>query len=136
MYAPAMRALVFSAILLAGCGGSQSASPASPPPPPATATTDGSAASGSAVAAASSGSPSPAVVDGMLTKMSEFKDKICACPDETCLNGVQDEMKQWNDDLSKQGIKNPTLTDDQTKRAAALGEALGKCLKRIGNMGG
>jgi hypothetical protein len=129
-----MRALVL-AILLAGCGGSQSAQPASTPPPPAAATTDGSAASGSAVAAASSGSASPAVVDGMLTKMSEFKDKICACPDQTCVAGVQDEMKQWGEDLSKQGIKQPTLTDDQTKRATVIGEALGKCLKRISNMG-
>jgi hypothetical protein len=134
MYAPPMRALVL-AILLAGCGGSQSAQPASTPPPPAAATTDGSAASGSAVAAASSGSASPAVVDGMLTKMSEFKDKICACPDQTCVAGVQDEMKQWGEDLSKQGIKQPTLTDDQTKRATVIGEALGKCLKRISNMG-
>ena len=134
MYAAPMRALVLSAILLAGCGGSQSAPPASPPPP-ATTTTDGSAASGSAVAAAPSGSASPAVVDGMLTKMSDFKDKICACPDQTCVAGVQDEMKQWGEELSKQGVKQPTLTDDQTKRATVIGEALGKCLKRISNMG-
>jgi hypothetical protein len=82
-----------------------------------------------------SGTP-PAVVDGMLNKMSEFKDKICGCPDQTCVEGVEDEMKTWGDDLKKQGIKNPQLTDAQAQRGAAIGEALGKCLKRIGNMGG
>ncbi|HEX4449781.1 MAG TPA: hypothetical protein VH143_02870 [Kofleriaceae bacterium] len=129
-----MRALIFSAILLAGCGGSQAAAPASAPaatPPPAgSAATAGSGAAGSA---SSSAGPS---VDSMLVKMSEFKDKICACPDQTCVEGVSDEMKKWTDDLKQQGVKDPRLNDDQTKRATEIGEALGKCMRRIGNMGG
>ncbi len=72
----------------------------------------------------------------MLNKMSEFKDKICGCPDQTCIEGVEDEMKQWSNELAKQGIKNPRLTDAQAQRGAAIGEALGKCMKRIDNMGG
>src|ERR1700733_7317598 len=103
MYAAPMRALVFNAILLAGCGGSQSAPPASPAPttpPPA-----GSATAAAAGSDASPATPPPAVVDGMLTKMSEFKDKICGCPDQACVEGVEDEMKAWGNDLAKQGIK-------------------------------
>ena len=131
---PPMRALLFC-FAVAACGGSQSAQPAMPPP--ATAPTTGSATAGSDTAAAApAGSASPAVVDGMLVKMGEFKDKICACPDQACLEGVQDEMQKWGADLAKQGITSPTLNEDQTKRATALGEALGKCIKRISNMGG
>jgi hypothetical protein len=129
-----MRALVFTAILFAACGGSQSASPASPapatPPPAGSAAPLGSDATGSA---ASSTGPS---VDAMLAKMGEFKDKICACPDQTCVEGVSDEMKKWSDDLKQQGVKDPHLTDDQTKRATEIGQALGTCMRRIGNMGG
>jgi hypothetical protein len=136
MYAAPMRALVFTAILLAGCGGSQSAPPASPapaatPPPAGSAVTGGSDAGGSATTTTTGPS-----VDSMIAKMGEFKDKLCACPDQQCVEGVSDEMTKWTHDLKQQGVKDPHLTDDQTKRAAEIGEALGKCMRRIQNMGG
>ena len=68
--------------------------------------------------------------------MDTFKGKLCACPDQTCVQGVSDEMTQWAKDMQAKGMKDPKMTDDQTKRATAIGEDMGKCMKRIMNMGG
>ncbi|HEY1551034.1 MAG TPA: hypothetical protein VGG28_24565 [Kofleriaceae bacterium] len=126
-----MRALVFS-ILLVGCGGSPSTPPASPTPPTPVAAGSATAGSDAGSAAATAG-PS---VESMIAKMGEFKDKLCACPDQTCAEGIGDEMKTWTQDLAKQGVKDPHLTDAQAKRLGDIRDAFGTCMRRISNMGG
>jgi hypothetical protein len=126
-----MRALALCFLL--ACGGS-APPPATTPPP---ATDPAPTAAGSATATPPpAGSGAEVDVEALLTKMTGFKDKLCACPDATCLEGVSDEMNAWAKDMKDKGMKEPHLNDDQTKRATAVGEEMGKCFKRISNMGG
>ena len=125
-----MRGLLFC--VLVACGGSQPA-PASPPPP----TSAAPAPVGSATPAAppAAGSATGLNPETLIAKMSEFKDKICACPDQTCAEGVATEMQTWGNEMQKAGAKNLQLTDDQSKRVTDVANALGVCMKRISNMG-
>lgn len=125
-----MRALVFC--VLVACGGSAPA-PATTPPPATEPAPAAAAAPATPPPAAGSGAQPD--VDALLVKMGGFKEKLCACPDSACIQGVSDEMTTWAKDMEAKGMKEPHLTDDQTKRATAITDEMSKCYKRISNMG-
>ncbi len=125
-----MRALVFCALV--ACGGS-APPPAATPPPAAEPAPTAAATPATPPATGSGATPD---VEVLLAKVAGFKDKLCACPDSNCVQGVSDEMNTWAKDMEAKGMKEPHMTDDQTKRAAAIGDDIGKCIKRITNMGG
>jgi hypothetical protein len=121
----AMRALLICVVL--GCGGSQSSTPATTPPPPAQTTAAGS---GSA-APAGSGTPLP---DSVIDKLAGFKDQLCACPDNACMEKVNDDMNAWG--KTQQSLKDAQVSDAQTQRLKSIMEEMQKCVKRVSNMGG
>jgi hypothetical protein len=65
-----------------------------------------------------------------MNKMSEFKDKMCACKDMACAQRVSDEMSRWSQEMAKEQQEPPRMTEDDTKRATAIGEEMGKCMQK------
>jgi len=68
--------------------------------------------------------------------MGEFKDKMCACKDTKCVQAVSDEMTKWSQDMTKDNQEPPKFTDEDTKRATAIGEQMGKCMQAAMGTGG
>ncbi|HEY4058436.1 MAG TPA: hypothetical protein VGM39_17610, partial [Kofleriaceae bacterium] len=74
--------------------------------------------------AASNGS-----ADDALVKVTEFKDRICACRDKDCATKVHDEYVQWGIALSKTpGQQRPD--EAMTKRMTEVAVAYGDCLSK------
>jgi len=67
----------------------------------------------------------------LMKKMSEFKDQMCACKDAACAEKVSDGMTKWSQDMSKEyrNKEPPRMTEEDTKKAAAIGEQMGKCMQ-------
>jgi hypothetical protein len=64
-----------------------------------------------------------------MAKMTEFKEAMCACKDADCAKKVSDEMTKWSQEQSKNQKEPPKMSEADTKKAAALGEELGKCMQ-------
>jgi len=60
----------------------------------------------------------------VVAKMTEFKDRICACKDRACVTKVNDDMMKWSSEVSKAG---KTGTEEETKKVVALSEEMSKC---------
>ena len=65
-----------------------------------------------------------------LAAMEGFKTKMCACADKKCALAVSDEMTRWSQKQANEMREPPRMTEEQTKQAAALGEAMGKCMEK------
>ena len=68
-------------------------------------------------------------MDAALDKMASFKDQVCACKDEACVDGVKKDMDKWmegNKDLKK---KEPS--EAQKKRGDEIFKALDECKEKI-----
>jgi hypothetical protein len=66
----------------------------------------------------------------VVTKMTEFKDKMCACKDAACAKTVNDEMTKWNQEQqtkNKDGVK---LSEADQKTATEIGTAMGDCMQK------
>ena len=63
-----------------------------------------------------------------MAKMAEFKDAMCKCKDAKCAQDVSDKMTQWTQAQSS-GKEPPKLSDADQKKAAQLGEDMGKCMQ-------
>jgi hypothetical protein len=61
--------------------------------------------------------------------MSKFKDQMCGCKDAKCAQDVADEMTKWSQEMSKSMKEPPKMADDDIKRAAAIGEEMGRCMQ-------
>ena len=66
----------------------------------------------------------------MMAKMTEFKDKMCACADSPCAQKVSDEMTKWSTDMAKDMKEPPKMSVEDTKKATEIGEAMGKCMQK------
>lgn len=64
-----------------------------------------------------------------MQKMEELKTKMCACKDAACAQAVSDDMASWSQEQAKNQKSPPKLSDNDQKRAAALGEQMGKCMQ-------
>jgi hypothetical protein len=64
-----------------------------------------------------------------LGKMSELKDKMCACKDPDCAKKVSDEMTAWSQEAAKKGDTAKMSEADQ-KKASELGVAMGECMQK------
>jgi hypothetical protein len=63
-------------------------------------------------------------------KMTEYKDKMCACKDADCAKKVSDEMTAWTASFSKsQGDKK--LGEADQKRTTELGTQMGECMMKL-----
>jgi hypothetical protein len=113
---------LIAALALASCAGSNPP-PAEPQPAPA--------ASTAAPAPAPAPPPPPPArskSDEALAKMAEFTDEMCACKDSPCAQRVADHMTKWAQEQMS-GSEPPKMTDEQTQRAAKIGEQLGACMQ-------
>ncbi|HEY5923749.1 MAG TPA: hypothetical protein VIV11_18835 [Kofleriaceae bacterium] len=64
-----------------------------------------------------------------MAKMTEFKDQMCACKDSKCAIRVSDDMTRWSQNEAKNSKTPARMTEGDTKKAAAIGEAMGKCMQ-------
>jgi hypothetical protein len=63
-----------------------------------------------------------------LSKMTEFKDKMCACKTPACATDVTNEMTKWSQSVPKeQGDKAAAMSPEETKKFTAISEELSKC---------
>ena len=73
----------------------------------------------------------PSSFEIALAKFVVFKNEMCLCQDTTCAQRVSEEMTAWSQAQTKvQQTGSPKATDEQSKRATALGEDMGKCMQR------
>jgi hypothetical protein len=67
--------------------------------------------------------------------MERFGDEMCACKDTACAQKVSDEMTKWSQEEAKDQKESPKMTEDDIKRATAIGERMGKCMQTAMGMG-
>ena len=64
-----------------------------------------------------------------MAKMTEFKDEMCKCKDAKCAQDVSDKMTKWGQEQSKTQKDPPKMNEADQKKAAAIGEEMGKCMQ-------
>jgi hypothetical protein len=66
-----------------------------------------------------------------MAKMTEFKDQMCKCAehDTKCAQTVSDAMTKWSQEQAKNQKEPPKMSEEDTKKAAAIGEEMGKCMQ-------
>jgi hypothetical protein len=63
-----------------------------------------------------------------LSKMGEFKDKMCACKTPACATDVTNEMATWSQAMAKEhGDKASAMSAEETKKFTAVSQELAKC---------
>jgi len=73
---------------------------------------------------------STASAEAALKEMERFRDEMCACKDSPCAQHVADEMGKWAQEQAKSQEEAPHMTDEDTKRATAIGEEMGQCMQK------
>ena len=71
-----------------------------------------------------------------MAKMSEFKDEMCKCKDAKCAQDVSDKMTKWSQEQAKNQKEPPKMSEADTKKAAEIGEQMGKCMQDAMGAGG
>ncbi|HEY5947950.1 MAG TPA: IPT/TIG domain-containing protein [Kofleriaceae bacterium] len=66
-----------------------------------------------------------------MAAMTKFKDELCACKDQPCVERVSDAMTKWSKDMSKKYKEPPKMTEEDSKQAAAIGEQMGNCMQNV-----
>ena len=59
-----------------------------------------------------------------MSKMTEYKDKMCACKDSACAQKVSDEMTKWGQEQAKDNKEPPKMSEEETKKFTAIGEEM------------
>ena len=70
-----------------------------------------------------------------MSKMGEYKDKMCACKDSACAQKVSDEMTKWGQDQAKDNKEPPKMSEEETKKFTQIGEEMGKCMQNLRRYG-
>ncbi len=65
-----------------------------------------------------------------MAKMDEFKVAMCACADAACAQRVADDMTRWSQEMARDQRPQPKMSEEDVKRAAAIGEEMGQCMQR------
>lgn len=73
-------------------------------------------------------------IEPLMAKMAGFSDQMCACKDAECARRVSDEMTAWSQELAKKDEEPPKLSEDQQKRAMAIGTKMGECMQKAMGM--
>jgi hypothetical protein len=72
-----------------------------------------------------------------IAKMTELKDKMCACKDKACSDTVSDELSKWTQEQAKAaGDKPVPPSKDDAKKTAAITAELVKCMLKLEIPGG
>jgi hypothetical protein len=66
-----------------------------------------------------------------MAKMEGFKNDMCKCADKACAEKVSKAMEEWTKSMGEKGEKMmKEMSDEDKKKATAIGEELGKCLMK------
>jgi hypothetical protein len=65
-----------------------------------------------------------------IAKMTELKDKMCACKDKACGDQVYQEMARWDAEHGKGG-EGAKVSDDDQKKLASITEDMARCMTKI-----
>jgi hypothetical protein len=68
---------------------------------------------------------------GAIAKLTELKDKLCACKDKTCSDKVSDEYSRWTQAQAKPDGDKPGAPGEQDKKREELTEELTQCLLKL-----
>src|SRR4051794_15982872 len=49
-----------------------------------------------------------------IAKMTEFKDKMCACKDKACTEKVTEEMTKWGQEQAKSADKDMKMSEEDS----------------------
>jgi hypothetical protein len=68
-----------------------------------------------------------------LAKMTEFKDRICACADKPCAQKVTDDMTAWSQEMAKNAgdMKPDDVSPDDAKKMAEISKRMGDCSMKV-----
>ena len=85
-----------------------------------------------AVSVASFGCKKKGGAGEAMAKMTEFKDKMCACKDSKCATGVQEEMTKWSQEMAKNaGDKKPEpMSEDDQKKYTEATTKMAECAQK------
>ena len=72
----------------------------------------------------------PATFGKAMKAMRHFRDELCKCKDSACAQHVSDDMTKWGQEMAKDNEEPPRMTDEETKEATEIGEAMGKCMQQ------
>jgi hypothetical protein len=66
-----------------------------------------------------------------INKLTDFKDQMCKCADKACAEKVTEGMTKWGQDMAKEGgDKEAKISEDDTKKMAAVTEEMTKCMTK------
>jgi hypothetical protein len=65
--------------------------------------------------------------DNALSDLEGFKDRLCACQDKDCADGVKKDLKEWKKKMREENVKKSDLSDDQKKRAKEIDKEMDSC---------
>jgi hypothetical protein len=93
----------------------------------------GGAPAGSTTTPTGAGSNTPPKaspeVEVQLGKMSEYRDRMCACHDKACVEQVAADMGAWSEKQAKKYTGHePVPSDEQKERMAQISAKLGTCM--------
>jgi hypothetical protein len=71
----------------------------------------------------------------VVAKMTEFKERMCACKDKACADKVNEDLMKWSQEQAKGGDKEAKGTDDENKRIVAISEDMSKCQQKLNDTG-
>lgn len=71
-----------------------------------------------------------------IARMTELKNKMCACKDKTCSDKVSGELVAWKQAQDKPGDKPAPLSEEDDKKLEAVTEELTQCLLKLELPGG
>jgi hypothetical protein len=72
-----------------------------------------------------------------IAKMTDFKDQMCKCADKACAEKVTEGMTKWGQEMAKEGgDKAAKVSEDDTKKMAAITEEMTKCMTKAMMAGG
>jgi hypothetical protein len=69
-------------------------------------------------------------MDRVMAQFEQFTNDMCECKDKACAQLVSDQMQKWASDLSKDMPPAEKYDEGTMKRAAALGDRMGKCMSK------
>lgn len=112
----------FLAIVLAACGGSQ------PPPAPVS-----NVAPIAPVDAAVDVAPARSA--GLIAKMAQFSDGMCACADRPCVERITQEMTTWGQEMAAsydEHTDRPNQPSEaEMKQMTAIAQRMTKCMMDV-----
>jgi hypothetical protein len=73
-------------------------------------------------------------MDKAMKQMKLYRDQFCACKDSACAQKVSDDMTKWGQEMAKDDVEPPKMSEEETKEFTAIGEEMGKCMQKA--MGG